>query len=158
MRAWYEGAGFFSPLLNFQFSFSCYVCSFIMTTDKEHDNLFRRVCLPSASNYRRMRGALAGFVLKVNILYIEAHPALERFLLSAKWTCSSVSPDEESTHRGTHTYETHVRMGTHAKSDIHPTHTLACRQPWMDFFHCFGPKCQFHQEIRHPFLILSCTI
>lgn len=70
--------------LNLQFSVSCYVCSFIMTTDKEHDNLFRRVCLPSASNYRRMREARAGFVLKVNVLYIEAHPALERFLLSAK--------------------------------------------------------------------------
>lgn len=55
-----------------------------MTTGKEHDNLFRRVCLPSASNYRRMRGARAGFVLKVNILYIEAYPMLERFLLSAK--------------------------------------------------------------------------
>lgn len=55
-----------------------------MTTGREHDTLFRRVCLPSASNYRRMRGARAGFVLKVNILYIEAYPALERFLLSTK--------------------------------------------------------------------------
>lgn len=43
-----------------------------MTTGREHDNLFRRVCLPSASNYRRMRGARVGFVLKVNILYMEA--------------------------------------------------------------------------------------
>lgn len=55
-----------------------------MTTGKEHDNLYRRVCLSSTSNYRRMRGARAGFVLKVNILYIEPYPALERFLLSTK--------------------------------------------------------------------------
>jgi len=31
-----------------------------------------------------MRGARVGFVLKVNILYIEAYPTLERFLLSIK--------------------------------------------------------------------------
>lgn len=74
------GVDFFKPPI----LISCYVCSFIVTTGKEHDNLFRRVCLPSASNYRKMRRARPGFVLKVNILYIEAYPALERFLLSTK--------------------------------------------------------------------------
>lgn len=66
----------------------------IMMSGKEHDNLFRRVCLPGASNYSRMRGARAGFVLKVNILYIEPQPGHERFLLSAKWTSAYMSSDE----------------------------------------------------------------
>lgn len=55
-----------------------------MMSGKEHDNLSRWVCLPGASNYSRMRGARAAFVLKVNILYIQAQPGHERFLLSAK--------------------------------------------------------------------------
>lgn len=79
---------------------SGYVCSFIMTTGKEHDNLCRRVCLPCASNYWRMRGARAGFVLKVNILYTQPYPALERFPLSTKWTSGYVSSDEVCAHRG----------------------------------------------------------
>ncbi len=136
-----------------------------MTTGKEHDNLFRRLCLPSASNYRRMRGARAGFVLKVNILYIEAYPALERFLLSTKWTSSYVSSDEVCTHTEgayTHNY-TRTQRYTHLM-DAHthphsPTHTLTCRQWWLGecvtLFFCFQHKCQFHWEIGHPFLLFS---
>lgn len=98
---------------------SCYGCSFIMTTCKEHDNLFMRVCLPSASNYRRMRGARAGFVLKVNILYIEAYPLLERFLLSTKWTSSYVSLDEVCTH----SMGSHAIINAHVRQDVMDTHT-----------------------------------
>lgn len=67
-----------------RFSYPAMFAAFIMVSGTERDNLSRRVCLPCASNYRRMRGARAGFVLKVNILYIEPQPGLERFPLSAK--------------------------------------------------------------------------
>lgn len=129
----------FSKLLIF---ISCYVCSFVMTIGKEHDNLFRRVSLPSASNYGRMRGARAGFVLKVNILYIKAYPVFERFLLSTKWTSSYMSSDEVCTHRGAHVHiNTHVQRYTHW-TDAHtwphpPTHTLTCWLPVYDFFFLF---------------------
>lgn len=78
---------------------SGYVWLLLTTTGEEHDNLFRRVCLPSASNYGRMREAGAGFVLKVNMLYTEPHPALERFPPSTALTSGYVSSDEVCTHK-----------------------------------------------------------
>lgn len=115
---------------------SCYVCSFIMTTGKEHDNLFRKLCLPSASNYRRMRGARAGFVLKVNILYIEAYPALERFLPSTKLTSSYVSSDEVCTHRGAHIHM-HTKLNTHDGRPYPPTHSHREEHEWWSVLLCF---------------------
>lgn len=143
-------------------------CSFIMTTGKEHDNLCRRVCLPSASNYRRMRGARAGFVLKVNILYTQPYPALERFLLSTKWTSGYVSSDvcaragEAHSHKHART-QRHTLNGcphppAHTQLFI-PTHTLTCRRPWLSesatLFSCFQPTCRFLWGIRHPFWLFS---
>lgn len=146
---------------------SCYVCSFIVTTGKEHDNLFRRVCLPSASNYRKMRRARAGFVLKVNILYIEEYPALERFLLSTKWTSSYVGSDEVCTHRHIIHINAQEQRYTHIM-DAHthphpPTHTFTHKQMTMngweyDFIFRSPCKCRFHCEIRHQFLLFTSSI
>lgn len=132
------GWGRFSKLTIF---ISCYVCSFITTTGKEHDNLSRHVCLPSASNYRRMRGARAGFVLKVNILYIKPYPALERFLLSTEWTSTYVSSDEVCTHRwGRGRASTHNTLNgcPHTHTCIHPpTHSFTDDHEWLSVRLCF---------------------
>lgn len=142
---------------------SCYICSFVMTTGKEHDNLFSRVSLPSASNYRRMRGARAGFVLKVNILYIQAYPAL---LLSTKWTSGlhelwwSVHKQERCTHTHEYVWTHWHTCVTQAHTRLRPpAHTLTCRrlQP-VTLFSCFRCKCQIHWEIRRPFLLFSTSI
>lgn len=96
-----------------------------------------------------MRGARAGFVLKVNILYITAHPVLERFLLPTKWAASYVSSDEVCTHRGAHAAYTQIHTCTETHTgevDAHtrphrPAHTLTCRRPWIaecvTLFFCF---------------------